>query len=88
MLLDIAYAWHEESHDEVVYDALKKSVAKLRDDVQDEGQILETASLYPNLPLPDTPMERMYGKNLRKLRLLRDKYDPKRVMDLTGGWKF
>ena len=88
MLLDVAFAWYEESHDEAVYDVLRKSMAKLRVDAEDEGQVLDNASLYPNLPISNTPMERMYGGNLGKLRLLRDKYDPKRVMDLTGGWKF
>ena len=85
MLLDVAIAWYEESHDEAVYDVLRKSMAKLRDDAEGEGQVLENASLYP---IPNTPMARMYRENLGKLRLWRDKYDPKRVIDFTGGWKF
>jgi len=42
MLLDVAFAryeesYDEESYDEAVYDVLRKSMAKLRVDVEDEG---------------------------------------------------
>ncbi|KAJ3506507.1 hypothetical protein NLJ89_g6831 [Agrocybe chaxingu] len=86
--VNIAFAWYEKAHDQAVWDALKTSVAKLRADAEAEGQNIENAELYPNLPIEGTPLERMYGKNLPRLRALRDVYDPERVMDLTGGWRF
>jgi len=86
--VNIAFAWYEQEHDAAVYDALRRSVAKLRADATAEGQNVDDASLYPNLPIIDTPMELMYGKNLKKLRQLRERYDPSKIMDLTGGWRF
>ena len=44
--------------------------------------------LYPNYALPDTPLELMYGSNLPRLRQIASRYDPGRVMDLTGGFRF
>jgi len=86
--INIAFAWFESQHDTAVYDALRQTVAQIRADAEAEGQEVEEASLYPNLAVIDTPLERLYGKNLKKLRELRERYDPSRVMDLTGGWRF
>lgn len=44
--------------------------------------------LYPNYALSDTPLELMYGENLPRLRKIASKYDPGRVMSLTGGFRF
>jgi hypothetical protein len=30
----------------------------------------------------------MYGDNLKRLREIRERYDPTDVMGLAGGWKF
>lgn len=44
--------------------------------------------LYPNYALSDTPLELMYGSNVPRLRQIRSRYDPERVMTLTGGFRF
>lgn len=44
--------------------------------------------LYPNYALSDTPLELLYGENLPRLRQLATKYDPDKVMTLTGGFRF
>ena len=44
--------------------------------------------LYPNYALPDTPLELVYGENVPYLKELAEKYDPKGVMTLTGGFRF
>lgn len=54
-----------------------------------EGIYLDAEShpAYPNYSLFDEPIEEMYGPtNAARLRALRDKYDPERVMDLAGGF--
>jgi hypothetical protein len=86
--VNIAFAWFDAQHDRAVHDALRQTVDRIRTVAEEDGQDLTGASLYPNLPIEGTSMERMYGKNLGRLRELRDKFDPSRVMDLTGGWKF
>ena len=43
--------------------------------------------LYPNYALPDTPLELMYGDNVPRLRELAAKFDPGKVMSLTGGFR-
>lgn len=42
---------------------------------------------YPNYALFDDPVEELYGPtNAARLRVLRQKYDPNRVMSLAGGF--
>ncbi|KAL5512400.1 hypothetical protein ACEPAG_3392 [Sanghuangporus baumii] len=44
--------------------------------------------LYPNYALDGTPLELMYGSNVEILREIAAKYDPDRIMRLTGGPRF
>ncbi|OCB87794.1 FAD-binding domain-containing protein [Sanghuangporus baumii] len=44
--------------------------------------------LYPNYALVDTPLELVYGGNVPRLRRMAAKYDPERLMTLTGGFRF
>ena len=53
-----------------------------------DGQDLEDAAHYTNYALYGTPLEKMYGKNVERLRAIKKKYDPFHVMDLTGGFRF
>lgn len=88
--MNIAFAWHDPAYDAEVYDALRETVRKLSVDAANEGQDLDGASSYPNIVRPGVSVEEMYGGAARvdMLRGIRDVYDPKRVMDLTGGWHF
>ena len=53
-----------------------------------DGQNLSRAAVYVNYALFDTPLEEIYGGNLARLRKIKAKIDPERVMDLSGGFKF
>jgi Berberine and berberine like len=53
-----------------------------------DGQDLMNKSPYVNYALFGTPLERMYGGQLQRLREIRQRYDPEDIMELTGGWKF
>ncbi|KAL5500909.1 hypothetical protein ACEPAH_9296 [Sanghuangporus vaninii] len=44
--------------------------------------------LYPNYAIDGTPLELMYGSNVETLREIAAKYDPDRIMRLTGGPRF
>ncbi|KAH9052689.1 FAD-binding domain-containing protein [Lactarius vividus] len=49
---------------------------------------LKDAAHHTNFALYVTPLEKMYGKSVRRLREIKKKYDPFRVMDLTCGFRF
>ena len=44
--------------------------------------------LYPNYALGDTPLGLLYGENLGRLRRVKEKFDPRGVMKLSGGFQF
>ena len=67
---------------------LRALSAKLIQTGIEDGQDLNNASHYTNYAISGTPLERMYGENVHRLGEIRKKYDPHRVMDLTGGFKF
>jgi hypothetical protein len=86
--MSVDFGWGPESSDGVMLKALRESVAALRDRASSDGQDLETLPLYPNYAMRDTPLERMYGENVGRLRALKAAVDPENVMGLAGGWKF
>ncbi|KAK7449166.1 hypothetical protein VKT23_013316 [Stygiomarasmius scandens] len=86
--INVAFAWHDQAHDKAIYDALAQTIGQLKADAEAEGQEVGNASLYPNIVVAGKPAEQIYGKNLGRLREIRDTYDPHRVMDLAGGWHF
>jgi hypothetical protein len=45
------------------------------------------APLYPNYAIWDTPMDKMYGRNVGTLKEVKRKVDPEDVMGLAGGFK-
>ena len=44
--------------------------------------------LYPNYALIDTPLELLYGENVPRLKEIAAKFDPEKVMSLSGGFRF
>lgn len=68
--------------------ATRTSATKLFNKALELGQDIETASLYTNYAIFDTPLERMYGDNVQYLRAIKQEVDPNNVMALAGGFKF
>jgi hypothetical protein len=68
-------------------DALRVSAATLVEAGIKDGQDLKNAAAYVNYALFGTPVEKMYGEHLERLRWIRKEYDPEDVMGLAGGWK-
>lgn len=69
-------------------EAVRTSAATLeRAGIQD-GQDLKDAAAYVNYAITGTPLKKIYGSNVPRLREIRRKYDPEDVMGLAGGWKF
>ena len=81
-------AWTNASLDKTMADVLRDGAKTIRDVEIEDGQNLTDAAVYVNYALFDTPLEDMYGGNLARLRSIKAKIDPDRVMDLAGGFKF
>jgi len=83
----ISIAWSNASLDGMMADALRDGSKTIHDVALADGQDLSHAAVYVNYALFNTPLEDMYGGNLAKLRRIKARIDPERVMDLTGGFK-
>jgi hypothetical protein len=69
-------------------DTLRASTASLYTAGLKDGQDWENGAPYVNYALFGTPLEKMYGDHLARLREISEEYDPDGVMGLAGGWKF
>ncbi|KAI5983605.1 FAD-binding domain-containing protein [Pisolithus marmoratus] len=81
-------AWISESSDDVMHDMVRRSMSTLLEKAVSLGLDIMDAPLYSNCALFDTPIERMYGNNIERLRKIKNDVDPYSVMSLTGGFKF
>ncbi|KAH9931578.1 FAD dependent oxidoreductase [Fomitopsis serialis] len=84
----IAYAWTSPDNDGLINTVMQQSTRQLTDLAMSEGQDIANTPLYNNYALYSHPAEKVYGNNLGRLRSIRERYDPQRVMDLAGGWNF
>jgi hypothetical protein len=82
--------WNDKDldNDKYVYDNVRNLSASILESAIKDGQDLRDAAPYINYALYGTPLEKLYGKNIQRLREIKEKYDPFSVMDLTGGFKF
>ena len=85
---NLSASWSSSASDKVVHDALVQSAAQLSRVAEMSGQQVQHASRYPNYAIFDTPLEKIYGGNLERLRQLKLLFDPNNVMGLAGGFKF
>lgn len=66
---------------------MRGSVNRLRQVAIEEGIYKPDFTQYPNYSISNTTAEELYGPaNTRRLRKIRTQVDPKRVMDLAGGF--
>ncbi|KAJ7734444.1 FAD-binding domain-containing protein [Mycena metata] len=86
--INLNFAWTPAKSDAIFHAALKQSANHLTDVAVHAGQAVAQAPLYSNYALADTPLERIYGDNLPRLRSIKAQVDPKNVMGLAGGFKF
>jgi FAD/FMN-containing dehydrogenase len=85
---NIFFAWDDAQYDDFFYDAADESARRIEAVAKAEGQNLEGAERYPNYATYDTPLKEMYGDNVKGLRKLKERVDPKNVMGLAGGFRF
>ena len=82
--------WKDKDLDKdgYVYDSVRNMSASILESAIKDGQDLKDAAPYVNYAIYGTSLEKVYGKNVERLREIKEKYDPFYVMDLTGGFKF
>ncbi|KAJ7064518.1 FAD-binding domain-containing protein [Mycena amicta] len=88
--LNLYFAWLPSTSDEIIHNAMRTSAAHLTSVAFADGQVgvgSDEAALYPNYALIGTPLERLYGENLPRMRAVKERVDPHGVMGLAGGWK-
>ncbi|KAF7375798.1 FAD-binding PCMH-type domain-containing protein [Mycena sanguinolenta] len=88
MPLNLYFAWSDPLSDSIFHDALLQSTQQLTNVAIGEGQAVADAALYTNYALYDTPLERIYGDNVGRLKSIQAAVDPGNVMGLAGGFKF
>ncbi|KAK7681862.1 hypothetical protein QCA50_015210 [Cerrena zonata] len=87
MPTNIYFAWLLGISDDIMHDAARQSAAHLTQVAINEGQDVANAPMYGNYAIYDTPLERIFGDNLPKLKAVKAQVDPNNVMALAGGWK-
>lgn len=66
---------------------MRGSVNRLRQVAIDEGIYKPDFTQYPNYSIFNTTAEALYGAtNTQRLREVKARIDPRRVMDLAGGF--
>jgi Berberine and berberine like len=80
--------WSNSSLDDAMTFALRSFADAIHDVTVADGHNMTHAAKYPNYAIFGTPLEDMYGGNVKRLRSIRAAVDPNDVMKLTGGWKF
>ncbi|CAE6360683.1 unnamed protein product [Rhizoctonia solani] len=88
--LNLYYAWVGESEDEWYHAALEESTRFIREQAIAEGQDIGGAKQikYGNYASATEDLASLYGPNLDRLKTIKNKYDPKNVMALAGGYRF
>ncbi|EMD36676.1 hypothetical protein CERSUDRAFT_123772 [Gelatoporia subvermispora B] len=85
--LCLSFQWNESSADATMRDAIKQSAAHLTAVAIAEGQDIGDAPVYGNYAIDQTPLSRIFGEPLPRLRDVKERYDLQDVMGLSGGWK-
>ncbi|KAK3313645.1 hypothetical protein B0H66DRAFT_629614 [Apodospora peruviana] len=88
--LNLYFAWVLESEDEWWHNKMRESIATLRQVAIEEGIYTDSTHFpsYPNYAITGTPAEELYGpRNAARLRVIRDRVDPDRIMELAGGFE-
>ena len=85
--LNLYFAWSPASSDRAFHDAIRASAAAIKAKAVALGQDVANAFVYSNYALFSTPLEKIYGQHLERLRSIKEQYDPHDVMGLAGGFR-
>jgi len=79
--------WEGEGNDAFWLPTIEKVTAQIRKVALHEGCTTPKAAQYYNLSLDNVTTSDIYQGHLARLKDLRHKYDPKEVMNRTGGFR-
>lgn len=85
--LVLNFKWQGKENDAYWLDTIEKITATLRRSAISLGCAVADAPVYCNLAVEDVTFTEIYQGNLDKLSAVRQKYDPSKVMDRTGGFR-
>ncbi|ESK88810.1 putative fad dependent oxidoreductase [Moniliophthora roreri MCA 2997] len=80
--------WYNATDDAYFLNALEEAQQAIQAVAIAEGQSFADDILYNNYAPADTPLELLYGDNLKRLKEVKERVDPGNIMGLTGGFKF
>ncbi|OCH83656.1 hypothetical protein OBBRIDRAFT_742872, partial [Obba rivulosa] len=83
----MTYQWNDSSSDEIMRDAITQSAQHLTAVAVADGQNIAEAPLYGNYAIDSSPLSRIFGEQLPRLKDLKRRFDAEDVMGLAGGWK-
>ncbi|KAK3339810.1 hypothetical protein B0T25DRAFT_512032 [Lasiosphaeria hispida] len=86
--LNLYFSWLHRTDDDFWHSQMRASIGRLQTVALGEG-IYNTATLfqYPNYALANATSNELYGfENAARLRAIRDRIDPTRIMNLAGGF--
>lgn len=84
--LNLYFAWISPADDEYWHAAMKVSVTRLKQVAIAQGIYDPEFTVYPNYAITNTTAEELFGENTKRLREIKERIDPKRIMDLAGGF--
>ena len=85
--LNVYFSWASKSDDDYWINAMRQSVKHLRSVAAQEGIEVGVPKAYPNYAIAQTSADDLYGaENAERLRKIRNRIDPDRVMELMGGF--
>ncbi|EMD37315.1 hypothetical protein CERSUDRAFT_94318 [Gelatoporia subvermispora B] len=85
--LSMFIQWNDSTADDTMREALRQSATHLTAVAVEDGQDIRDAPEYGNYAIDGTPLSRIFGEQLPRLKEIKRQYDPQGVMGLTGGWK-
>ncbi|KAH8912102.1 FAD-binding domain-containing protein [Coniochaeta sp. PMI_546] len=84
--LNLYFAWTSPADDEYWHAVMKESVTRLKQVATAQGIYDPEFTVYPNYAVTNTTAEELYGENTKRLREIKERIDPNRIMDLAGGF--
>ncbi|KIJ54876.1 hypothetical protein M422DRAFT_153476 [Sphaerobolus stellatus SS14] len=85
---NVFVSYSDLAADDRAFAAVNKVSSIIQQLAIEEGQSSPDAILYNNYAGKGRDLKLLFGDNLPLLRVLRAKYDPHNLLNLTGGWRF